>query len=559
MGWLTGFAGTSKPARLAVQHEQARFNIREPNLHAQAGGPAETCSGGKLQDGSAFFVTGVGIRDDHILQEKDWAALLAQTETDLADLDGHFVVLRWQPGRVELFTDSTGTRTVYLLEHQDGVYFSTRLDWLAQYSGPLDIDYARFGAQWLLANSLDTTSLVKQALRLGAGGCAVVEHGRLKVSLRPWSCTTTQLDHTGKGYKHALQKALRVSGPKPWSLGLSGGLDSRALLALGNYRNTHVWGPPDHPDVQISTGLARIAEVEHKYFQIQLPEITRCVALLRERVALTQVITPASATVERIAYGKLHKTGLGIMDGGFGEIARRQLMNQIVFRRTLNLDKAQIALSRTLEGKADFFAPDVHKIMTDGAKDQINNCWQRLPASMTTADRADLLSVHSRLPNFFGLEQNYLDSVCVSYMPYAQPSVLRALFQVPLRLRWHGRLLRKLVRQHALALTHQPLVKGTVKYPFGLGTFSSLAYTRAKKKMGLAYRDPRPQDFISHLREFLLDMLHSAAVQDCAVYNQVKLRLMANSFASGDTSYIGQLDWWLAFETWRSMLRQENS
>ena len=559
MGWLTGFAGASKPAKLAIQHEQARLNIREPNLRAQAGGPAETCSGGQLLGGGAFFVTGVGIKGDRILQEKDWAALLAQTETDLADLDGHFVVLRWQPGKVELFTDSTGTRTVHLLEHADGVFFSTRLDWLVQYAGPLEIDYAKFGSQWLLANSLDTTSLVKKAIRLGAGGCAVVEHGRLKVSRRPWSCTTTQLDHSGEGYKHALQKALQASGPKPWSLGLSGGLDSRALLALGKFRKTHVWGPPDHPDVQVSTDLARIAEVEHEHFQIQLPEIADCVDLLRERVALTQVITPASATIERIAYGRLHETGLGILDGGFGEIARRQLMNQIVFRRAFNLGKAQTTIPRILAGKADFFAPDVHKIMTGGAEDEFNTCWQRLPASMTTADKADLLSVQSRLPNFFGHEQNYLDNVCVSYMPYAQPSVLRALFQVPLRLRWHGRLLRKLIRKHTFALTRQPLVKGTVRYPFGLGTVSSLAYTRTKKKMGSAYSDPRPRDFIGHVREFLLDLLHSASVQDCDAYDQAKLQLMADSFASGDTSYIGQLDWWLAFEAWRSMLSRENS
>ena len=559
MGWLTGFAGASKSAQLAVQHEQAGYKIRELNLHARAGGPAETCFGGRLLGGGAFLVTGVGIRDDRIMQGKDWATLLAQTGADLADLDGHFVVLRWQPGKVELFTDSTGTRTVHLLEHADGVYFSTRLDWLVQYAGPLEIDYGRFGAQWLLANSLDTTSLVKKAIRLGAGGRAAVEHGRLKVSLRPWSCTTTQLDRSGEEYKHALQKALRVSGPNPWSLGLSGGLDSRALLALGKFRNTHVWGPADHPDVQISTDLARIAEVEHNYLQIELPEIADCVDLLRERVALTQVITPASAAIERIAYGRLHKAGLAILDGGFGEIARRQLMNQIVFRRALNLGKSQTTLPRILAGKADFFAPEVHKIMTGGAEDEFSACWQRLPVSMTTADKADLLSVQSRLPNFFGLEQNYLDNVCVSYMPYAQPSVLRALFQVPLRLRWHGRLSRKFVRQHALALTHQPLVKGTVRYPFGLGTVSSLAYTRAKKKMGLAYHDPRPRDFISHLREYLLDMLHSASVQDCDAYDQPKLQLIADSFASGDTSSIAQLDWWLAFEAWRSMLRGESS
>lgn len=557
MGWLIGFAGVDVPAKLPPQHEQARYHIRETGLHAQAGGPQETCGGGKISGKQMFLVTGLGIHNGRILDRKDWRARLARTLVDLDDLDGHFVVLRWGPNQVELFTDPTGIRTIYCAQTQKGVYFSTRLDWLAKHTGPLEIDYAKFGAQWILPNSIHTTSLVKRILRLEPGGYAIIERGRIKARSRPWKCTITQSDRGGYRYELALLKSLEVNGLQSWSLGLSGGLDSRVLLALHGNCSTHVWGPPNHPDVRISQNLCRTAGIEQNYFKNQLPEVNQCIQLIRERVGLTQVITPASAAIERSAYGRLHAMGYGIIDGGFGEIARRQLMNQTVLRRILYRDPPNKPLPCPSTGKSDIFAPDVYQTMALGAQQELNAAWHSLPQLTTVADKADLISVRSRLPNFFGFEQNYLDNVCISYMPYAQPSVLHALFQVPLRLRWNGRMLRRILRKNAPAMSQFPLVKGTIQYPFRLGTISSFTYTQLKKRVKMPYHDPRPQEFMNHMREFVLDTLRSMSVRTCDTYDQAKLQHMTDQFACGDPRHTAQLDWWLAFDTWRRILRAE--
>ena len=209
--------------------------------------------------------------------------------------------------------------------------------------------------------------------------------------------------------------------------------------------------------------------------------------MFRNRVGLIQVITPALASVERNAYHWLHQNGLGIMDGGFGEIALRQLMNRIVIDRKLHRDLSNRPLPCPDTVKAGIFSPEIHHMMVRGSSENQTTAWENLPSCMNVANKADLFSVRSHLPYFFGFEQNYLDNVCLSYMPYAQPSVLRSLFQVPLRLRWHGRLLRQFIRQQAPALARFPLVKGSEKYPFQLGTISSFVYSRVKKRFGYSY------------------------------------------------------------------------
>ena len=550
MGWLTGFSGIQVPAKLILQ-PPALYEIHEPGLHARLGGPPETCCKGTLPQG-AFLVTGMGIQDGRILQKQDWARRLMHSRADLENLDGHFIVMRQQSGRVEFFTDTAGVRTLFCFKQAGYVYFSSRLDWLAAQAGPFEIDYARFGAQWILANSIHTCSVLKHVLRIEPGGHAVIEQGRIQLQSRPWNCSVAQLDKTGSEYAQSLRRSLHIRGPKRWSLGLSGGLDSRVLLALQEDYTAHVWGPPDHPDVLVSRRLAQVAGLEQNYFQNPLPEVELCLRKLRERTGLTQVITPASASVERDAYHRLHAMGMGIMDGGFGEIARRQLMNQMVFARILHQP-----LPCPSTGKSDIFSPEIQRTMVRGARNDLHAAWHSLPPSMTVADKADMISVRSRLPNFFGFEQNYLDSVCLSYMPYAQPSVLRALFLVPLRLRWHGRLLRQLLRQHSPHLGNTPLVKGTIPYPFGMGTVSSFAYTQIRKLIGNSYLDPRPAAFIHHLREFILDTLRSHSVRSYAAYDQAKLQQMADGFARGEARFTAQLDWWLAFDTWRSILHQE--
>jgi len=558
MGWLIGFAGANAPAKPPLQHRDSRYEIIEDDLHAQAGGPVETCLYGPLPRERQFIVLGLGIRDGRILTQNDWAYLLNQSHVDVDDLDGHFIIVRWGAAQVECFTDCTGVRTLYYRPWSGGILFSTRLDWLAIETSPLDIDYYAFGAQWFFANSISTSSVIKQVSRLESGAHAIIKKRNVQITSKRWECEVSPVDIDGSRYERTMRQSLNIRGHHSWSLGLSGGLDSRVLCSIGKNIPTHSWGPLDHPDVQISRQVAQAQGIEQQYFEHQLPDVDRCISYLRERVGLTQVITPASASVQRSAYCQLYQMGRGIIDGGFGEIARRQLFNQLVLERTIHGDSVRRPLKIPAVGKADIFNSEVQEYMVVAAQQELNDAWTHLPQSVSIADKADWISIRSRLPNFFGFEQNYLDNECISYMPYAQPSVLRALFQVPLRLRWHGRLLRHMLKRSAPTLSSYPLVKGTITYPFSLGTFSSYAYTHFKKRIGMDYCDRRTEMYLYHMREYILDTLRSHSVLHYEPYDQTKLQSFADGLARGDVSNATQLDWWLTFDMWRKVLSLES-
>ena len=265
MSWLVGFVGRAPGANVTGTHDAPLYSVQESGVYAQAGGLQLICAGGSLPLGGSFLVTGLAAADGTVLTRDNWAERLNPPQPKLHDLDGHFVAFRWRSGRAELFTDSLGVRTVYLMASQDGTLFCTRLDWLADIAGGLEIDFAAFGAHWLLANQLTTGSQVKDLVRLGPGGHAVMEGGQLRVTENPWESDIRPNDNDGHAFTRALTQALRWKGPVEWSLGLSGGLDSRLLLALHTPAAAHVWGPSDHPDVEISRRIGSNEMLRHQF------------------------------------------------------------------------------------------------------------------------------------------------------------------------------------------------------------------------------------------------------------------------------------------------------
>ena len=553
MSWVIGFVGSAPDADVAEAHDAPRYGVRESGVYAQAGGLALTCAGGALPNGGSFLVTGLAAANGTVLTRDDWADRLNPLKPNLCDLDGHFVAFRWRSGRAELFTDPLGVRTAYLKAWQGGTLFCTRLDWLANIGGGLDIDFAAFGAHWLLPQQLTTESQVQNVVRLGPGGHAVMEHGYFRVTEEPWESEIRPADTDGDGFADALSQALRWKGPVAWSLGLSGGLDSRLLLALHTPAAAHVWGPSEHPDVDISRRIAQSETLDHHIFATPVPETDKCLSLLRKHIARTQAIAPASSVASLDNYSRLHAIGLGVIDGGFGGVARRQFMTRLLARRAFRAPWPMIMQHLSID-RANVFAPEIAEIMRTGALAQIAKQWEAIPDTTDPENAVDLLGVRTRLPNFFGLEQNYLDGEAACYMPFAQPSVLKALFQVPLAQRRNGKLFRRLIKRHCPSLSRHPLVKGTITYPYGLGTYGTYAVSTLKKRLGRAYSDPRPHQFLNAMKPYVLDVTGSADMQNYTPYAHKSVRKLAEAYYNGDLRQVSRLNWWLTFEIWRQTL-----
>lgn len=573
MSWVLGFSGASlSPAlreRLTALHDDP-LHCSEGRTHYVAlGGLPETCHAGVLPNDAegAWAVVGLGIQryDDHcaFLDTDAWETLLSRPRLEVGGLDGHFVALRWRPGQVEAFTDTLGVRTLYLTTLPDGLAFSTRLDWLAALRGGAALHFEAFGAHWLTFNQLSTTCLVRDIRRLGPGGHVICTAQRLELTERPWIPEIAETDRQGDAFAGALAALVhpQIGEGRALTLGLSGGLDSRLLLAL-RFRDgvprTHVFGPDAHPDVHLARRLARREGFPQHHFDEPIPDADACLALLRNQVAQTQAVSAASSVLGLRYYGDLHARRLVMIDGGLGEAARRQFMNRLLRRGRPALrsgDPAAI-LPYLRVPRAEVFNEEALATMARGARQQIAALWQALPDPRAIGEEnfLDVLGVQMRLPNFFGFEQNRLDGVIQNYMPFAQPSLLRALFQTPLSLRRNGRLFRRLIRARRASLARYPLVKGGVTYPFRLPSLPAYGWTKIKTRLGRTYTDTTRLRFLDTIKPFARDAVHTQAVRTYPAYDHARLVRLVEGFYQGRSDLAAQVDWWLAFEMWRRVL-----
>ena len=574
MSWILGFNGASLSRtmreRLVALHDDPLHQWEGPTHYVAAGGLPETCCTGVLPGDpeGAWVVVGLGIQrhDDHcsFLDAAAWGALLSPPTPDFDGLDGHFVAMRWRGGQLEAFTDELGVRTLYLTTLPDGIAFSTRLDWLTALRDGAAIHFEAFGAHWLTFNQLSTTSLARDIERLGPGGYARCTGQNLDVSETPWTLEITKKDRQGEAFARTLSALVHPWMPerRALTLGLSGGLDSRLLLALRLQDTpivqTHVFGPDAHPDVRLARRMAHQEGLRQLHFDEPMPDADMCLALLRDQVAQTQAVSAASSVLGLRYYGDLHTRRLVMIDGGLGEASRRQFMNRLLRRGRAALrsgDPAAI-LPHLRVPRAGVFNQETLATMVLGAQQQIDALWQALPDlhSIGEENFIDLLGVMTRLPNFFGFEQNRLDGVIQNYMPFAQPSLLRALFQTPLGLRRNGWLFRRLIRSQRASLARYPLVKGGVTYPFRMSTAPAYVWAKLKTRLGQGYTDTTRLRFLETVKPFALDAVHSQEVRTYPAYDHDRLTRLVEGFYQGQSDLAAEVDWWLAFEMWRRVL-----
>jgi hypothetical protein len=188
-----------------------------------------------------------------------------------------------------------------------------------------------------------------------------------------------------------------------------------------------------------------------------------------------------------------------LIDGGMGEIARRQFMNRLLIRgrNALRKKDPHVISSYLRTQRASIFNPQVTSVMQNGAERQIEGLLGTLPSVEDIGEEnfADLLIVRYRFPNYGGLDQSRMDGQILSYMPFAQPSFVRAAFATPLKLKRDAHLFRRLIDQYRPSLKKYPLVKGYTTYPYMLPAIPAMVWTKVKTIFGRGFDDPTPAGF----------------------------------------------------------------
>ena len=514
---------------------------------------------------SGWIVCGIGISPEEnarVLIKQDWQACFENNTDVQSELNGHFAVAKWDENKVELITDQIGMRNIFIHRNKDFTLFSTQLDWMTQLIPGLSVNWQAFGSNWLGINPFSSECIINGIDRLAQGGRATISLSDYSFSNKRW----TPSGHSELDMKQALAS---VSGAalntfSETSLGLSGGMDSRVLFASLLGINLESWDlytfdNSGHPDIEVSKALNQPFGKRHDIIPMTSPDPDELVNKLKELSVRSQFSATLASLPGLQGYEVLGKKGLFTIDGGFGEIGRRRYLRGVELRERNHIEQwnADRILPYFRTNKADIFTQEVVQIMEKGLKDEFEKEFLAMPSveEYGIGNWLDLFTIRSRAQNLYGTKQGISDGTLFHYMPFLQPSFLNALFSSPVETRHNGYFFRSLIQNNAPELSKIKLVKGDETYPFWMKDISAMAWMKAKRKLGLSFKNQNSIKLTCSMESFIRDSISSRSFKECELFDQKKIdTLVTGFFDYQNYSLAAQLEWLVSFEIFRKQI-----
>jgi len=567
VSWLCGeiVKGKNQLTDLSeVIDGDVQYSFSKQNINIAAGGNSKNLFFSKSSN-KICFVSGVGISSKNgiskIMDRGDWESTLKLRSRDILNIDGHFVIIVVEDNCINIYTDKLGLRDIYIQELDERIIFSTSIKLLSLFC-KLNIDYSEFSSRWLLFNQISQNSIFQNVKRIVSGKTVTINmEDDFKVSIS--ELNSYEFDETpieSEEFETKLTSLINLELPQnqKLALSLSGGMDSRVMLSiLLNKRKmnfeTHSFGDAKHPDSDIAKQIVTNFNIEHEQINYSNHNFDDLIWKIKNYTTETLVNNAASAIMQLENYQSLSERNLVIVDGGFGEIWRREFFYKLLFEGKGYL------LHQNVEGiipylslfRADIFSKEIIAEMNEGLHSQLLNIIERMPPvnKMNADNWIDLFALKTRLPNYYSYEQTRLDSMVTAIMPFAQQSLISNLFGVSRKRKNNGRLFRNIIKRNCPKLSSYPLVKGVTKHPYMLNTLQSRIWSMASKRMGSRYKEISNRDILLSLsKTYIYDKINSQDVKEAGIFNNAKVRTMVDEYYHSGTMNTGySIDWLLSF------------
>lgn len=568
MGWFIGASGSIRhlqdkilelcPAP-AFQAEEAPFFV--------AGGGLDNTFFHHLEkkQSNGWLAAGIGISKKpypFLFNSEDWGQAIENGAEYLHSINGHFAVIRWKLNEIELITDQLGMRNIFVHQGDDFILFSTRIDWILKLVPDAEIDWEIFGSRWLGINQFSSSSFIRGIERISQGGRAVIQNNKLKISHHLWQ-PGFEIPTDKEAFKASLLSfsSLPIKAGKRLSLGLSGGLDSRTLFASllqipDQPWDLHTFGEKNHPDLEIAEELNKHYKRTHHVFNEHIPEASRLIAMLPDYIGQTMFTAAPSHLIGFQAYPKLHELELSVVDGAFGEIARRRFLVSVFLRakQAVKEKNTEALLPYFKLYRADIFQQEINQKMLHGFREELDTEMSAMPddSEIGLENWLDLFTIRTRVHNTAGPEQARSDSLIFNYMPFLQPELIRMAINLPVSERKNAQLFREIIHDSAPALQKSSLVKGTVSYPYWMKDVSSALWMRLKKKAGMDFQSSLQSAFLLKIEDYVRDLFNSQSAREFPAYDYEKVQQLITGFYDEENHKLANdLNWALAFEVFR--------
>lgn len=430
----------------------------------------------------------------------------------------------------------------------------------------LEIDFEKFASRWLYMNQLSDQSILKNAIRVTLGNSIAIDRNGFKIIKENWSPDFDD-NYIPKNIflemlMDQIEKRLRNENVL---LSLSGGLDSRVILSVLLNITSIKWesfslGSPNLPDCRIASIISKKFAFKHKIIDKPDLEASAFIKFLTEYLLSLEVTNPASNALIMINYNYLIQPDAIIIDGGFGEIWRRQYLNRLsTLGKHYLIKRDYQEISKFLRHyKPPLFNNEITALLEKSVIEELSAFITSLPDinKIGIENWLDLFSIKSRLPNFFGFEQNRLDKIIPSYMPFADIELIKNIFKVKVSDRKNGKLFNYILKKLNPNLTDIKLVRSNKFIPFTTNNFLSALYSKlfpfyAKEENHYQKR------FFSFVKEFSQDILTSSEVITNEHYDKNFINNLRDRIYANDINCIKDLDWFLSFEIYRRSLSQK--
>lgn len=505
-----------------------------------------------------FIVRGFGFKERdnqyHQMELADWANFC--NHVFKKDIAGQYLRIVWNDEHISFSNDFFGLNTIYFFEGKDVIYFSTRLDYLCQFIDTPRLNTNAFGGHWLLFNQLTHESLIENVVKLKPNSETRIINNRLLNSTKKDSSNNI---FNEEPFLVKLQRFSQVISNRNYSvtLGLSGGLDSRVILEYLLNSNInfklHSFGKKDDADVIISSQISRFFNLEHFVLDHNIqPDLSQ----LTEFITLNEVVDTISTYLLTSGIHSDYFKNKILIDGAGGELFRRQFLNRlIIFGKKSYRNRDPVALMKHFTHyRADIFNDEINLEMQKGAINQISKALEIIKI-IDLENFADTVTALSRFPNYYGPEQNRLNTHIRNYMPFVNKELYSDLFQIPLRKRRNNRMFYDFLRNSKNKLSSFELVKDGVTYPFGKSSQLIYLITRFKKKLLKIKRNSLTDDFYLNNKNMVLDILESDIVRTNELFDQRKILAIIENAYKGKHHNFNQLDWLFSFELFRRALK----
>ncbi len=571
MSWFCGLLGNfdkSDIDKLSLFKTNTSLSIDNENFHLLIGQKDINIYYSEQTKTSGFCVSGIGIKTSemkfNLLNSNSWETYSNSTENSSLP-EGHYCGVVWKNNKVLFFNDLLGIKYIYVLECDNKVYFSNRVDILTKVCDNFSFDLNELMPAWFLTAKTSTKSLLNNITRLN--GIVTYQNGKIiKNTKNEWS-PDFDTKTTTSDFNEVLQNIVQlfVNDNKHLSLGFTGGLDSRLLLSYllkikNNNWDTFTFGNDNLPDVKYSKNISHKLGFKHLIYDYEVPNSEQLLNDLKTYISYTGISIPVSEMIQFGMHKHFAQKQMITMDGSYGETYRRQMLNKLLLLGKEDLlNKNTQNISKYIKSsRPNIFNADLENSIVNSINNSIFEVFDLLPPikEIGFENWLDLYAIKVKLPNTTALSQQCLDTISTSYTAFIQPSLLNIGLTLPLKERINGKMFRKLIKQNSAQLTQFPLVKNQSSYPYGLGNKASWLWTKAKGKIIPPFKWNLNHLVLNILKEYICDKTNNQNFTQNNMYNTQLIKTAVNEYYNGNNSYAGIVEWSITFELWQDSLRK---